>query len=272
MKPLFVTDLDGTLLQGNAQISRKSIEIIHSLTGQGMCFSYATARSYYTSSTVTEGLICSTPIITKNGGFINDPTTGEIVLKNMFSCEEAEDIYRIIRENDLYPFVFSYQQGKERYAFDALHISEGIQWFLDSHKNDERVLALQGDKNILSGDIFYFSCMGTGEMLKPAYEEIRKKYRCIYSKDTYDDIMWLEIMPERATKAEAALQLKKMCGCDRLVVFGDGVNDIPMFEAADEGYAVENAVEELKEIATEIIGGNQQDGVAEWLKQHYSQY
>lgn len=109
-------------------------------------------------------------------------------------------------------------------------------------------------------------------MLKPAYEEIRKKYRCIYSKDTYDDIMWLEIMPERATKAEAALQLKKMCGCDRLVVFGDGVNDIPMFKAADEGYAVENAVEELKEIATEIIGGNQQDGVAEWLKQHYSQY
>ena len=56
-----------------------------------------------------------------------------------------------------------------------------------------------------------------------------------------------------------------MLNCDRLVVFGDGVNDIDMFEIADEAYAVENAVDELKEIATGVIACNDEDGVAKWL-------
>lgn len=272
MKTLFVTDLDGTLLRNNALISKESIEIIHSLTKQGMCFSYATARSLYTSAVVTDGLVCSTPVITKNGGLINDAKNGEIFLKNIFSHEEVEDIYHIIRRNDLYPFVSSYQDGKEKYSYDETNITEGIQWFLDTHKNDNRILPLQGDENILSGEVFYFTCMGTREMLENAYDEIRRKYRCIFSKDTYDDMMWLEIMPQNATKANAVLQLKEMCGCDYLVVFGDGVNDIPMFEVADESYAVHNAVEELKEIATGVIAGNQEDGVAKWLQKNYGKY
>ena len=38
---------------------------------------------------------------------------------------------------------------------------------------------------------------------------------------------------------------------------------------ADEAYAVENAVPELKTLATGIIAGNNDDGVAKWLKEHY---
>ena len=39
-----------------------------------------------------------------------------------------------------------------------------------------------------------------------------------------------------------------------LVCFGDNLNDIPMFEFADEAYATANAAEKLKEIATDVIG------------------
>jgi hydroxymethylpyrimidine pyrophosphatase-like HAD family hydrolase len=38
-----------------------------------------------------------------------------------------------------------------------------------------------------------------------------------------------------------------------------------MFEIADECYAVENADPRLKSIATAIIEGNNDDGVAKWL-------
>lgn len=272
MKPLFVSDLDGTLLRKNALISRESKEIIQSLTKRGMWFSYATARALYTSAVVTEGLCCSAPLITKNGVFINDAKSGEILWENIFSNEEARDIYHIIRRNQLHPLVHSYQNGKEIYSYDANEISEGIRWFLEGHKNDERILPLAGSKDILEGKIFYFSCIGSKEMLENAYNEIRRKYRCIFSKDTYDDVMWLEIMPKHATKADAVLRLKKMWDCDYLVVFGDGINDIPMFQVADEGYAVENAVDELKEIATGVIGGNEKDGVAVWLRDHYEKY
>ena len=39
-----------------------------------------------------------------------------------------------------------------------------------------------------------------------------------------------------------------------------------MFEMSDERYAVENADDGLKAIATKIIESNNNDGVAKWLK------
>jgi hydroxymethylpyrimidine pyrophosphatase-like HAD family hydrolase len=72
-------------------------------------------------------------------------------------------------------------------------------------------------------------------------------------------------MPKNATKANAVLQIKELYGFDKVISFGDGVNDIPMFEISDECYAVANAVPELKEKAAGIIGSNKNDGVAKWL-------
>ena len=42
-----------------------------------------------------------------------------------------------------------------------------------------------------------------------------------------------------------------------------------MFRLADECYAVEIAVDDLKQIATGIIEGNNADGVAKWLLWHF---
>ena len=53
-----------------------------------------------------------------------------------------------------------------------------------------------------------------------------------------------------------------------MVAFGDAINDLPLFAAADECYAVENAVEALKAAATGVIPSNAQDGVARWLAEH----
>ena len=74
-------------------------------------------------------------------------------------------------------------------------------------------------------------------------------------------------MPALATKSNAIKKLKKMWGCTKVISFGDAVNDIPMFEIADEAYAVSNALPELKEHATGIIGCNEEDAVANYLKE-----
>ncbi len=50
--------------------------------------------------------------------------------------------------------------------------------------------------------------------------------------------------------------------------FGDGMNDFDLFQIADEVYAVENAIGALKEIATGVIGRNNEDSVAKWLLAH----
>ena len=94
------------------------------------------------------------------------------------------------------------------------------------------------------------------------------RYRCTLQQELYRPEYWLEIMPAKATKAEAIRRLKELWQCDRVVSFGDAVNDLPMFEISDECYAVSNAVEELKAAATCIIGSNEEDGVARWLAEN----
>lgn len=74
-------------------------------------------------------------------------------------------------------------------------------------------------------------------------------------------------MPREASKSNAIKQLKELLKCDKLVTFGDGKNDIDMFELSDECYAVKNADEELKKYATAVISSNDEDGVAHWLEE-----
>ena len=95
------------------------------------------------------------------------------------------------------------------------------------------------------------------------------KYTSFFQYDIYSGEPWLEILPLTATKANAVRQLKQMCDCDTIVVFGDGINDIPMFKSADHCYAVANAVDELKAIATDVIKSNEDDGVALWLLENF---
>lgn len=69
MNTLYVSDLDGTLLNTNTELSEKIKEIINTLLQQGMKFTYATARSFYSASKILQGLHISIPVITYNGAY-----------------------------------------------------------------------------------------------------------------------------------------------------------------------------------------------------------
>ena len=59
--------------------------------------------------------------------------------------------------------------------------------------------------------------------------------------------------------------MKEQYGFGKLAVFGDSVNDLSMFRVADEAYAMANAIDEVKAAATEVIGSNNEDAVADTL-------
>lgn len=75
-------------------------------------------------------------------------------------------------------------------------------------------------------------------------------------------------MSTRATKAAAARRLADQIGADQLIAFGDNLNDVPLFEMADQACAVANAVPQLLHIASEVIPSNDDEGVADWLEYH----
>ena len=55
-RTLYVTDLDGTLLNTHDRISPYSTRTINRLVEEGMLFTYATARSLVSASVVAKGL------------------------------------------------------------------------------------------------------------------------------------------------------------------------------------------------------------------------
>ena len=159
----------------------------------------------------------------------------------------------------------------EKFSYIPQRATEGMRRFLDTRKGDERERAVSTVEELMEGDIFYFTCIDEREKLARLYERYRERYHCVLSQEIYTKDWFLEIMPFETSKSRAVMRLKEYLGCDRVVVFGDQNNDIDMFEAADEAYAVENAVEELKAVATGIIASNDEDGVANFLRERFQQ-
>ena len=275
-KMLYISDLDGTLLQLNERLSAFGCQTLNQLVASGMLFSYATARSYHTARKCTAGLDAKIPLIVYNGALIVDNQTGEILTENIFSSRQAADIYALLKQCGINPIVYSLIDGVEKFSYDQTAVPLPTCNFLDQRRGDGRDHPLTGDEHLLDGKVYYFSCIDETARLLTADRLIREQFgeicNQVCQKDIYSGDQWLEIMPAAASKANAARQLKNITGADRLVAFGDGKNDLPLFEAADECYAVANAHPLLKSAATGIIGSNTDDGVVKWLIEHFAHH
>jgi len=271
-RTLYVTDLDGTILNHEQRVSEKSIAILNRLMEKGLLLTYATARSIVSSTVVTEGLRITTPVITSNGVSIIDPITRNILYSSAFQKMELQILKEYIRKYNIYPLVFSFLDGVEKCSYVKGKETEGMVRFLNLpvRKVDPRMRPVDSFDKLFEGEVFYISCIGGEHTFDEISKEVdtEQKFKWFLAPQLYNLDYWLEIMPSTVSKANAIKKLQNMMNCDRVVCFGDGVNDIPMFEYADECYAVENAVDELKAIATGVIGSNEADGVARWLEEH----
>lgn len=270
MRTLYVTDLDGTLLNTKDRINPESLRIINELVGRGMLFTYATARSLESACVVAEGLALTSPVIVYNGAFIMRPDTKEILSSLYFTQEEAGFVRRILEQWQISPLVYSFVQDRERVSWNTARENEGVKRYLSKRQGDRRLRPLEDGEGLNDGNVFYYTCIGEKEELMPLYKIFSgdERFRCTLQQELYRPEYWCEIMPRKATKAEAIRTLKSLWNCDRIVSFGDAVNDLPMFRISDECYAVENAVPELKRAATGIVDSNDRDGVAKWLAQN----
>lgn len=267
MKTLYVSDLDGTLIRSDERTSEYTNSTINRLVEEGVMFSYATARSFHTSHKVTAGLNASIPLITYNGCMVVDNVNGSFLIKNFFG-PEIRDMMQDLFAHDVYPIAYGFVDGIERFSFIPQKSSQAVLDFNETRKGDKRCRMVDSEEELMKGELFYLTCIDQAEKLAPLYEKYKAQFHCVYQIDLYSGEPWLEMLPKAASKANAIRQLKDMLGYEKLVVFGDGKNDVDMFELADEAYAVSNAVPELKAKATAVIGGNNEDGVAKWLAEN----
>ena len=270
MKTLYVSDLDGTLLNHEGKLSQTTIEIIKDVVSKGGLFSFATARSYQTSHKITQALDVNIPIIVYNGTFVMNQQTKEIIIGNFFN-DDIKEVIRNLFHHGISMLVYHIIDGVEYFSFLKDQESEGMKKFLSTRLNDPRWREVQGLDELLKGDIFYINCIDEKEKLWSFYEKYQNNYHCLYEADIYTKAHMFEIMPQHVSKASAILQLKDFLHCDHVICFGDGKNDLDMFKVADEAYAVRNACEELKALATDVIGSNDEDSVAKFIQKRFLQ-
>lgn len=267
MSILYVSDLDGTLLRKDETTSEYTNNVINTLTGAGMIFSYATARSLITAKKVTKGIDAKIPLIVYNGAFVIDNKTEEILIANYFESS-VKNLLDDLFNQQVYPITYAYINGREKFSFVPSLCTKGMNMFIESRKGDVRTNRVETSDELKLGNIFYITCIDEPDKLEPLYEKYKNTFHCIYQKDIYTNEQWLEILPPSTSKSNAINQLKSLLKCEKVIVFGDGKNDIDMFQMADEAYAVQNAHEDLKKYATAIISSNDDDGVAMWLDQN----
>lgn len=259
MKTLYITDLDGTLLTYKGGLKDRAAEMIKRFSEKGVLFTYATARRFVSAGPIMQKAEIKLPVITMNGVIIADGQDGGVIKLNGFSegqLEEAKEVIENFRET---PLVYTFLNGVQQVNYHESDISR-IKNYINSRKGDKTLHPCKSYEELFMGDIHYFT------FINPVIpEEVRRKVFSSengFSTNGYFDVyykedFWFEVFSSKASKSNGVLQIKEMLGADEVVCFGDNMNDLPMFRVSDRFYAVSNAVKEVKEAATSVIGSSE---------------
>lgn len=270
---IYISDLDGTLLLNAACLSHFTKQRLKSLISTGVNFTVASARSTNSIQRVLRGVPIQLPVIGINGAYISDFKTGKHMVINNMDRPLAFDVYRRIRKHQCMPFVSTSHAAHDCLYYQDL-INEGMQWYFNNRKQnlDRRLRHIANLKHSFNGLVVALTVINTYDKIKPLADEMFATYQDQMEMHFFENPYsppwyWLTIHDKRACKSQAIRYVLEHSGLelDDLVVFGDSLNDVRMFETVKHAIAVENATDHLKEYATEIIGSNETDSVVKYI-------
>lgn len=253
---LVVTDIDGTLVDDDKQVSEVTSRYIDKFREKGGLFTIATGRGEKAARPFIEKLHIDIPAIIFNGGELYHSETGPLYVhyldKNIFNlvidCFLGTDLGIVTYHRDRI-FISDYKPPHDLYMAQERVDVERVP---DIKEVDEV------NKILLVGDV------GKAKQLIRNLEVKNGiKINHVQTEDVY-----LEVIPDGVSKGEGLKELCSYLGVpiEKTVAIGDHMNDIDMIMAAGCGIAVENAMDEVKKIAKFVTKRNTEDGVAHVLK------
>lgn len=263
-KRLYVSDLDGTLLNKSGDLSEFSKEGLSKLIDQGVMFTVATARSFVSIRRILKDLQIQVPIVEFNGAYVTDFQTGQHLLVNAIDHKVCRKLFDLFRSHGLGFLVSTYKE------VDQLFYTEVTNAGLASYIKDREAELKQALKQVdnfealMDYQVICLTLIGSQEdlsRLKEAIEGIQGIQVEFWEDMYYRPWYWLTVHSQQATKGQALKSLSEWVDFDELVVFGDNFNDLDMFQEADQAFAVANAVDELKRIADDVLEDHHTDSV-----------
>ena len=299
MKTLYVSDMDGTLLNSESVIPPHAIEALNRAIGCGALFTVATARTPATVANLLSNVNINIPAVVMTGATTWNPADNSYHNTCHFSPATAQEILKVYLKHRLPTFLYTlrdrmiyiYHLGplstlEKDFIRNRLYSpykrflltpaqQESMGWLGDDYSQEFidktwEESSLHIPKEINDGVLFF--AMQPESIASKAKEDIFRipDINPMYYFDTvYPGNVMIEAFPKEASKANAVRNLANKLGADRIVAFGDNRNDLPLLEIADLAVAVDNAIPEVKEKADVIIGNCNEGAVADFILEDY---
>ena len=270
---IYISDLDGTLLQDDATISPYAHKTLIALIKGGVNFTVASARSLASVRQILHGIPFSLPVISLNGAYISDFTTGEHLFINDIDNSLTASIYQLARRHHCWPFVSTFDGTKDCVYYQRL-TNDGMTWFYDNRVSckDDSIYHTKNVEEKFSEKVVSFAVVNLYEKLKPLADQLQADFADTLETHLFENLYsppwwWLTVNDKKACKSKAIKTLAEHSNFDmkNVTVFGDRSNDLEMFKIATTAIAVENASDDIKKHATKIIGTNENDSVVKYI-------
>lgn len=259
-KHLIISDMDGTLGGLDHNVSETTKQVIRDLLDEGHLFYIATGRMKALIAQVAQDIDPRVRIVGSNGGIMET--------ENGFVIEPMDDdtttrIYHIAQKREIPALFFTDK--------DILYTNFVPEFFVEpnSFNQDAIVKQIESEQDLKDFTIINALFMAhhlehPESHLHPIREILLDELEVNVTSSNPGN---LEIYAKSVSKGNAVTKLMKKHNIDpeHVIVFGDGFNDVSMFQVAKTSVAMENAPEGVKKHATHITGTNTENGVVEFL-------
>ncbi|MBV8605469.1 MAG: HAD family phosphatase [Pelomonas sp.] len=271
---LYVSDLDGTLLNREAALSPATREGLARLLDEGLQFTVASARHVVSIRQIVAGLPLRLPVISSNGAYLSDALTGRHELVNAMDPALAGALHELVARHGFAPFVLTHGPKGDQLFYERID-NEGQRRFVEERQRngDPRLRHAERIADVLGDPAVTFMVIGAHAPLAALRDAVAELCGDAVEMHLAEDLYmpgwpWLNIHDRRASKAQAIRTLVQRYGLAEreLVAFGDHVNDLSMLRAADRAIAVGNAIEAVRASAHHVIGDHTEDSVLRFLE------
>ena len=266
---LVASDLDGTLLNKNKEITPRLFEALKNLDDLGIYFVPSTGRPFGTVPQAIKELPFLKYVITSNGATIYDAEKKKNIIENYLTAEAVDTVIEIAKE---LPVITEYFiNGKAYIAKDVyddltpFDLTESHKTYIKNSRTPVENFWEEMERNhaVLENINLVFKDM---ELRKETWDRLKALGLASVTAATAINI---EITSLYATKAQALEKLCEVLGLERenVLAMGDGDNDMPMIEFAGIGVAMANGEEHIRQAADIIADDCNDFGAAKILEQ-----
>lgn len=255
---LVVSDMDGTLLNSQHEVSIKFLNQFQQLKSKDIHFVAASGRQYQSILSKFPSISNDMSIIAENGAIMKYKDETNVLLQ--LSSNQILDCISHIRDvKDAY-IVLCGRKTAYTESKDSNFISKLREYYTEATQVDD--LTQVTDDEFLKIAVFHFD--SSEEFVYPYLEPIRDEVQVIVSGQN-----WVDISHKKANKSFALKQIQKDLSItpEQTMIFGDYNNDIEMLKLAKFSYAMSNAHPRVKEIANYTTSSNDEHGVESVLEQ-----